>query len=108
VLRWMDTNNWYKAYLDGASLVLQKKVNGTTTTIASVAFTATAGASYNIRFRAVGTTLTVKAWAAGTTEPTAWTITAADSTFTTGNCGLRMQLATGVVVTYTSFRATYQ
>ena len=108
VLRWADTNNWYKAYLDGAHLVLQKKVNGTATTISSVPFAATAGTTYSLRFQAIGTTLNVKAWPSSSTEPTAWTITAADSSLTTGNCGLRMQLATGVTVTYTSFLATYQ
>ena len=108
VLRWTDTNNWYKAYLDGAHLVLQKKVNGTTTTISSVPFAATAGTTYSLRFQAIGTTLKAKAWPSSSTEPTAWTITGADSSLTTGNCGLRMQLATGVSITYTSFLATYQ
>jgi hypothetical protein len=25
VLRWTDSNNWYKAYIDGANLVIQKR-----------------------------------------------------------------------------------
>ena len=33
VLRWTDGNNWYKAYVDGQNLVLQKKVAGTTTIV---------------------------------------------------------------------------
>src|SRR6266536_1894901 len=62
VLRWTDGNNWYKAYLDGAHLIIQKKVAGTATTLASVPFTATAGSSYTIHFRVVGSTLTANVW----------------------------------------------
>jgi hypothetical protein len=108
VLRWTDTNDWYKAYLDGSSLVVQKKVNGAYATIGTAPFAATAGTSYSLRFRVVGTSLYAKAWASSSREPTAWTVTGTDSSLTSGNCGLRMQLATGVVVTYTSFLATYQ
>jgi len=108
VVRFTDTNNWYKAYLEGSNLVVQKKVNGATTTIATTPFAATVGTSYSLRFRVVGTTLTAKAWASSNTEPANWTITASDGSLASGNCGLRMQLATGVTVTYTSFLATYQ
>ena len=38
VLRWTDSNNWYKAYIDGANLIIQKKVNGTTTILGQRAF----------------------------------------------------------------------
>jgi len=57
VLRWTNTNNWYKAYISGNSLVIQKKVNGTNTTLKSVPFAATAGTSYSIDFSVVGTTV---------------------------------------------------
>src|SRR5439155_19563160 len=40
-LRWTDGNNWYKAYIDGGSLIIQKKVSGTTTLLASKPFVAT-------------------------------------------------------------------
>jgi hypothetical protein len=70
VLRWSTTNNWYKAYINGTTLVVQKKVNGATTIIGSAPFTATAGASYTLRFRVVGTTLYARVWQTGTTEPT--------------------------------------
>jgi hypothetical protein len=56
VLRCTDTNNWYKAYIKGTSLIVQKKVGGATTILGSAAFTATAGTSYTLRFRVVGTT----------------------------------------------------
>ncbi|HKV56659.1 MAG TPA: hypothetical protein VJO32_00195, partial [Ktedonobacteraceae bacterium] len=38
VLRWTNGNNWYKAFIDGASLIIQKKVNGATTILANVPF----------------------------------------------------------------------
>jgi len=84
------------------------KVSGTNTTIATTPFPATASTSYSLRFRVVGTTITAKVWASSTTEPANWMITTSDSSLSRGNCGLRMQLATGVTVTYTTFNATYQ
>src|SRR5207248_28489 len=69
VLRWTDGNNWYKAYTDGATLYIQKKVAGTATMLATKPFAATAGVSYTIHFRAVGSTLTANIWPSSGTEP---------------------------------------
>jgi hypothetical protein len=106
VLRWTDTNNWYKGYISGTQLVIQKKINGTATTLSSTAFTATAGTSYSIRFRIVGSTLSAKAWKTGATEPTAWTVTTTDTAFTSGFDGLRVQLQSGINAIFTSFQET--
>jgi hypothetical protein len=106
VLRWNDTNNWYKAYINGTTLVVQKKVNGTTTIIGSASFAATAGTSYTLRFRVVGTTLYAKVWQTGTTEPTNWLIMVTDTSFSSGFCGLRMLAQNGATASYTSFLAT--
>lgn len=105
VLRWTDGNNWYKAYINGSSLILQKKVNGSTTTLATVPFSATAGTAYSIRFRIVGTTLNAKAWATGSAEPSNWMTTATDSSLSSGQCGLRIQ-SFSATTTITSFLAT--
>ena len=104
VLRWTDGNNWYKAFIDGTSLILQKKVNGVTTILASVPFSATAGTSYTIHFRVVGSTLTANVWATSGSEPSGWMVTASDSTFTSGYCGMRF-LTQGGTATVTSFQA---
>lgn len=104
VLRWTDGNNWYKAYLDGAHLIIQKKVSGTTTTLASVPFTAQANTAYTIHFRIVGTTLSANAWPASSSEPANWMATATDSSLQSGQCGLRV-LAQNASVTITSFKA---
>jgi len=104
VLRWTNGNNWYKAFIDGSSLVIQKKVNGSTTILAQVPFSATAGTSYTIHFRVVGSTLTANVWASSGSEPTGWMATASDSSLTSGFCGMRF-LTQGGKATIASFLA---
>jgi len=105
VLRWTDTSNWYKAYIDGANLIIQSRINGTATTLTSVAFKATAGTSYTIHFHAAGTTLTANVWQTSATEPTGWMATATNSVLPAGFCGMRAQVPSGVTVKITSFKA---
>jgi streptogramin lyase len=104
VLRWTDGNDWYKAYLDGQSLVVQKKVAGVTTILAHVPFAATAGVRYVIHFRVLGSTLTANAWAATGSEPAGWMVTAIDTSLTSGQAGLRFLTQTGTA-TITAFQA---
>ncbi len=108
VLRWTNGNNWYKAYIDGSNLILQKKVKGSTTTLKSVSFAATAGTSYTLRFGIVGNALSVKVWKTDTTEPGSWMATTTDSTFASGYCGLRVLDQNGTTATITSFQALSQ
>jgi len=105
VTRWVDGNNWYKAYIDGANMIIQKKVNGTSTTLATVPFVATAGKSYSLRFNVTGTTLSARVWLTGTTEPSTWKATATDTSLTSGQAGLRI-LSQAATTTITSFSAT--
>ena len=104
VLRWTNGNNWYKAFIDGASLIIQKKVNGQTSILANVPFAATAGTSYTIHFRVVGSTLTANVWTSSGSEPAGWMATASDSSLTSGFCGMRF-LTQGGAATVTSFLA---
>jgi hypothetical protein len=104
VLRWTDGNNWYKAYIDGSSLIIQKKVAGTTTVLASVPFAASANTSYTIHFEALGSTLSANVWPSSGTEPAGWMATATDSTFTSGYCGMRFLTQSGTA-TITAFKA---
>ena len=106
VLHWTDGNDWYRAYLDGASLIVQKMVLGIPTVLAAAPFTATPGTSYNVRFRIVGTTLSTVAWAKNTTQPTSWMIVTTDSTLLIGYSGLRIQELSNNTATFTSFQAT--
>jgi sugar lactone lactonase YvrE len=104
VLRWGDTNNWYKAYVDGGSLLIQKKVGGATTVLGSTPFAATAGTAYTIEFRAVGSTLTASVWPASASQPSAWMVTATDSSLGSGFAGMRFLTQAGTA-TITSFQA---
>ncbi len=108
VLRWMNGNNWYKAYFDGTNLIVQKKVNGATTILGKAPFAATAGTSYTLRFSLVGSTLSAKIWQTGSSEPANWMVTVPDSTFQSGYCGLRILVQNGAVAKITSFSATSQ
>ena len=108
VLRWTDGNNWYKAYIDGSNLVVQKKVKGSATILGTAPFTATAGTSYTLRFSVSGSTLSAKVWQTGSPEPASWMVTLTDSTLQSGYCGLRMLIQNGAVATYTSFIAISQ
>lgn len=106
VLRWTDNNNWYRAYLDGTKLTVQKRVNGTMTTIGSTAFAAKGGTSYSLRFQVVGTTLFAKVWQTSNTEPTNWMITVSDTSLSSGYGGLRERMQIGITTNYTSFLET--
>ncbi len=108
VLRWNDGNNWYKAYIDGSKLVIQKKINGSATVLGQVSFTATAGTSYTMRFSVSGTTLTAKVWQTNPSEPTNWMVNVTDSSLQSGYCGLRVLDQNGAIVTFTSFMCTSQ
>lgn len=104
VLRWTDGNNWYKAFIDGSNLVVQKKVAGSTTILATAPFAAAAGTAYTIHFRVTGSTLTANAWAASGSEPSGWMITTTDTALTSGRCGLRF-LTQGGTATITAYQA---
>jgi streptogramin lyase len=102
VTRWTDGNNWYKAYIDGSKLIIQKKVNGVTSTLVSVPFAAQVNTQYKIRFQVSGTTLSAKAWLASGSEPANWMTTATDGSLSSGQCGLRL-LAQGATITINTF-----
>ena len=106
VLRWDDSKNFYRAFINKTSLVIQKRFHNATTTLGSVPFAATAGTAYSLRFQSNGSTLYAKVWQMGTTEPTSWMVTASDTSLSSGYCGLQMQIATSTTATYTSFLAT--
>ncbi len=108
VLRWNSASNFYKALINGSSLIIQKNIGGTVTVLSSVTFKATANTSYLLRFNVIGTTLSAKAWQTGTTEPANWMATASDSSITSGYAGLRMLEQAGTTATITSFLATQQ
>jgi len=104
VLRWSDTNDWYKSLIDGKSLVVLKTLGGMATRLGAVPFTARPGVLYTLRFRIKGTTLSASVWQNGSAEPTNWMVTVTDNTFRNGYGGLRILLENGAVATVTSFK----
>ncbi len=105
-LRWSDSNHLYRAYINGKTLTVVKRVGNAITNLASVNYIAQPGTSYSIRFRVVGTTLTAKVWATGTTEPGGWMVTTSDSSLTSGQCGVLLYLANAITGKVTAFQAT--
>jgi hypothetical protein len=106
VLRWTDTNNFYKALINGSNLQILRHVKGTATSLGSVPFHAQGGVSYTLRFRAIGAALFVKAWQSNQPEPNAWMLTVMDTMLSKGSGGLRFLVQNGSVIRVTSFQET--
>lgn len=106
VLRWSDANHFYRAFINGKTLTIVKKVGATITKLNSVTFASTATRVYSLRFQVVGGTLSAKVWATGTTEPSNWMVTASDNSLTSGNCGVLLYLANAIKANVTAFQAT--
>jgi hypothetical protein len=105
VLRWKDTNNWYKAFIDGNHLSILKSVNGQNSVLKQMDVKTTAGVAQTLRFRSLGTMLFAKVWPSGTTEPQNWMLVVDDQTLTTGQFGTRVFEQPNTVITITSFNA---
>jgi hypothetical protein len=104
VLRLSDDNNYYKAYFDGASLILIKRVAGVVTRLGAVPFPAQDAVRYSLRFRVVGSRLLVRAWQSEDAEPATWMIQAVDSQLSTGFGGLRVLVEPGITITVAMFQ----
>jgi hypothetical protein len=104
VLRWTDDNNYYKAYFDGASLILIKRVAGAVTRLGAVPFSARDGVRYSLRFRLVGSQLLVRAWPSEAAEPGTWMISASDRSLASGYGGLRVLVEPGITITVALFQ----
>jgi hypothetical protein len=103
ILHWQNTGNWYKAYIDGGQLALLKDTHGVLKQIATVPFNAIAGTLYTLRFRIVGTRMWARAWPTKQAEPSAWMITAVDTSIPSGSGGIRLLLDGGASATITIF-----
>lgn len=107
MLRWVDNNHFYKAGMDGNVFRLYVRTSATTSmTLVKMNYPATAGTSYSIRFRVVGTTFMGKVWPSGSAEPAAWMLTATDNSIAAGVCGMRVVFNALVTATFTNFLAT--
>lgn len=80
----------YVAYLrpNANTLEINRFMNGAWMFVSSVPFVNDPGVWYWVRFRAEGTTLRARVWAAGTPEPATWQVTATDNGLATGRTGV--------------------
>lgn len=88
IARFVDANNFYYGVLVSGVARIGKNVSGTFTTLASTSVTYTTSNFYWLRFNLVSTTLRLKFWQDGSSEPTAWTVTTTDASLSSGGYGL--------------------
>ena len=106
VLRWKDVNNWYKALIDGSDLIVLKRLNGVTTRLGALHFTALSVKTYTLHFRAIGATLFASAWQSDQSEPAHWMIVVSDMSLVSGQGGVRVVLENNTVIHVASFLET--
>lgn len=110
VLCYVDTNNFYYADIGNISgkFEIGKDISGTFTSLASATFSWSSGTKYTIRFQygVTTNTLNAKIWDASTAEPGSWTVTATDSSLSSGGyfgvCGVPVPSATCVFDTFSA------
>lgn len=92
-----DGQNHYVVVAQVTNLVIYKRVSGSYTAIATVAhgLTITTGTVLWLRLQATGTTIRARVWIDGNTEPTGWTASATDSTYSSGSQGVRFGWVSG-------------
>ncbi len=82
VARFSNAGTYYAAGLDSPNgapeLNVMKVVNGAQTRVANTSFAATNGTGYWERIRVQGSSVSVRAWQDGTTEPRTWNLTWTD------------------------------
>lgn len=88
VARFVNMNNFYYGIFSGGQVQIGKDVSGTFTTLVFETFSYTTSNFYWFRFNLVSTTLKLRVWQDGTTEPTSWTLTTTDSSLSSGGYGL--------------------
>lgn len=92
--RYTDTNNLYLARYDGAGhIAFFKNVAGVKTTVGSYAFTAnTGGVFWWLKFHVQGTTISIRTWQDGTSEPATWNYTTTDTSLSGASGGNKVGL----------------
>ena len=80
---------------------------GTNTNLVNFTATITAGTTYTMKLRCVGTGLFAKYWASSGGEPSSWTLTTTDTSTSSGGFGILGNTASGSSgVTFSNFTAT--
>lgn len=85
-------NGYFLTLTRYGSVAIYKAVGFSFSSIATASFSFTTGVGYKLRFRAVGSTIQAKVWAATDAEPSSWTMSVTDSSITAaGECALHVQ-----------------
>ncbi|MFH9295613.1 hypothetical protein [Streptomyces sp. NPDC017520] len=98
MLAYQNTSNQYRARVSilstgTVSLILEKEVAGTTTTLGPLTDVGTGwvpGTVWHIRAEQAGSTLRCRAWPDGSTEPATWLHEVTDTSLTVGRVGVRV------------------
>jgi Carboxypeptidase regulatory-like domain len=105
LLRAQNSANYYMARYGGTNTIqFRKVVGGTGTSITAFSFTPAVGSFYRMRFRVSGSTIAIKVWQDGTTEPATWGYTTTDTSLSApGGVGLYGFASTATNNTFDSF-----
>lgn len=88
IARFADANNFYYGVLVGHPRI-GKNVAGTFTALGTdLSFSYTATNFYWLRFNLVGSTLKLRVWQDGISEPSTWNVTVTDASLSSGGYGL--------------------
>ena len=104
-LRMQSNGNVYLGRYDGAGhLQFEYRIGSTWTHVSLVSFVPTVNAFYWLRFQVQGTNVSMKVWAYGTAEPSAWTWAGTASGINSaGLMGLYAYAASGTPVQFDNF-----
>ena len=105
ILRAQSNGNIYLARYDGAGhLQFEYRIGTSWTHVSLVPFTPTVNSFYWLRFQVQGTSVNLKAWANGASEPSAWNWSGTSSGITgAGQMGLYAYAGTATPVKFDSF-----
>lgn len=107
ILRSASLSNQYRVRYNNGNFVINLVLSGSTTSLATITYTLTAGTVYVIEAWAVGSQIWGKIWQDGQPESGATLLTATDTNFTSGSSGLFVKGATtSSVITFSNFVVT--
>lgn len=102
--RYTDMNNNYHAVVYNGVLYVEKYVSGSKTTLASQSFAFSSSTTGRIHIQMYGAQYRASIWQDGTLEPATWQISGSDSSFSSGNFGVKV-LTNAAAQGYTTYFA---
>lgn len=107
VILFNDLNNFIYIVLNGGNaFLIGRDLANTFSTLASAVFSYSAGTAYNMRVLQIGSTILAKVWLGSSAEPSAWTVSATDSSFASGKFGCGTDTVVATNSTFNNFIIT--